>query len=107
LGADANHFVDPKLFPNYHFVPNAEKTSTTSKKRTWIQLQTNKANVIVMETKDQLISTLKSVNHFVGMTNGNWINQKLYLPCETHPFDHFVVCVDLVADKNATNKPKK
>jgi hypothetical protein len=106
LGADSNHFMDPKLFPNYNFVPNTEKIATTSKKRTWIQLQSNKANVIVMETKDQLASTLKEVNHFVGMINGDWIDEKLYLPCEEHPFDHFVVCVELATDKNAATKIK-
>lgn len=48
LGTDSNHFMDPTLYPGYSFIPNQEKMSTTSKKRTWLQLQTVKANVIVM-----------------------------------------------------------
>jgi hypothetical protein len=34
---------------------------TTSKKRTAVQLQTSKVNKIVIEAKDQIISTLKMV----------------------------------------------
>lgn len=104
LGTDSNHFMDPALYKGYSFIPNQQKMSTTSKKRTWMQLQTSKANVIVMETKDHLVSTLREKHHFIGMINGNWIDEKIYLPCDAHPFDHFVVCAELVKPQSEAVK---
>ena len=69
-----------------------------------MQLQTSKANVIVMETKDHLVSTLREKHHFIGMINGNWIDEKIYLPCDAHPFDHFVVCAELVKPQSEAVK---
>ncbi len=71
---------------------------TTSKKRTAVQLQTSKVNKIVIEAKDQIISTLKMVKQqkpkkpWVGMLDGGESNEKVYLPNAMHPFDHFMVC---------------
>lgn len=74
LGADSNHFMRPSLCPSLNFIPDTEKASTTSKKRTYMQLQSSKANVIVFETKDHLLSTMKARHHFIGMINGDWVD---------------------------------
>jgi hypothetical protein len=99
IGTDSNHFLDPNVYPGFNFIPDVEKSSTTSKKRTWVQLQTSKANVIVMETKDHLISTRKMKNFFIGTLSGNWMNEKVYLPSDEHPFDHFAICAELLPPK--------
>jgi hypothetical protein len=91
IGVDANHFLDPNVYSGFNFIPDVEKSSTTSKKRTWVQLQSSKSNLIVMETKDHLISTRKVNNFFIGTIHGLWINEKVYLPSNEHPFDHFTI----------------
>jgi hypothetical protein len=67
-----------------------------------VQLQSNKANVIVIEPKDHLISTrplLFSENPkspWVGMMNGSFPGEKVYLPCRDHPFDHFLIFAEII-----------
>ena len=59
MGLDSNHFMNPKTYTPYNISPDIEIESTSIKKRTAIQLQTKKTNLIVMETKDQIVTDLK------------------------------------------------
>jgi len=96
LGLDSNHFMNPDKYPDFHISPAAETQSTTIKKRTAIQLQSKKTNVIVMETKDQIVSSMPIAKSHVVMIDGKNFTDKTYLPCEAHPFDHFLVWAELV-----------
>lgn len=75
----------------FNIVPEKENDVTTVKKRTAIQLQTKKTNLIVMENKDQIISDLKIKKFHVVMISGGKVSEKTYLPSDEHPFDHFLV----------------
>ena len=80
--------------------------STSIKKRTAVQLQTEKVNLIVMETKDQIVSDLPILESQVTMINGDDTSDKTYLPCEEHPFDHFLVWA-IVSTKPEQDKEGK
>lgn len=68
---------------------------TTRKKRTFLQPQFNKANVINEECKDQIFSTLPILQNKVITIENEEISPKkpsrTLLPSESHPFDHFMV----------------
>lgn len=91
MGLDSNHFMSPKDYPRYNIHPAVATESTSTKKRTAIQLQTKKTNLIVMETKDQIVSDLNILESHVTMINGSETSDKTYLPSDEHPFDHFLV----------------
>ena len=91
LGIDSNHFMSPDKYTDFNISPGVETESTTIKKRTAIQLQTKKTNLIVMETKDQIVSSLPILKSHTTMIDGKNFTDKTYLPCEAHPFDHFLV----------------
>lgn len=57
VGVDANQFLPMHKHPGFGIYPVEESTITSAKKRTYMQLQTNKANVIVMDCKDLIITT--------------------------------------------------
>ena len=81
LGTDCNHFMSPKKYTSFNISPSMEVQSTTIKKRTAIQVQSRKTNVIVMETKDQIVTNLDILESHVGMISGKGISDKTYLPC--------------------------
>lgn len=55
-----------------------------------------------METKDQIVSSLPVLKSHTVMIDGKNFTDKTYLPCESHPFDHFLVWAELVV-----HQPKK
>ena len=75
----------------YSIFPNDSSTATTVKKRTSIQAQTHKSNVIVVACKDLIITTENNTDSRVSTINGNEVDKKMFLPNDDHPFDHFVV----------------
>jgi hypothetical protein len=56
VGIDANHYLGDR--PPYHIFPSSDKYITTSKQRTYLQLQYNKSNKMVQEVKDAIITNL-------------------------------------------------
>ena len=67
MGIDANHFIRPELIENnvstttlkMHIYPSSEEEFTTKKKRSYLQAQLNKANLLVNEVKDHIITTFE------------------------------------------------
>lgn len=58
LGGDLNSFLEP-FSEEINMYPRDNKEMTTVKKRTSTQGQFNKAEKVVCESKDKIISTLK------------------------------------------------
>ena len=54
VGIDANSFLQNS---NYIIYPNNKNNFTTAKKRTAMQLQTKKSNLLDIKCKDHLITT--------------------------------------------------
>ena len=68
---------------------------TTIKKRTVTQGQYNKADKIVSESKDKIISTMKILDGKISYINGAEPSKNNLVPTDEHPFDHFVVVANL------------
>jgi hypothetical protein len=64
---------------------------TTVKKRTCTQGQFNKADKIVKESKDKIISTMKILDGKISYITGKEPNNQNFVPTDEHPFDHFVL----------------
>ena len=64
---------------------------TTVKKRTFTQGQYNKADKVVRESKDKIISTLKIERGSISYITGAEPSNQNLVPTDEHPFDHFVV----------------
>lgn len=64
---------------------------TTIKKRTMLQAQFHKAEEMVQESKDKLITNLKIRKERVCYIDGDR-STGIYLPTKGHPFDHYL-CV--------------
>ena len=91
MGLDANQKV--KLNEFYIF-PDFEAI-TTAKKRTMMQFQFHKSDILVEEAKDYLISNFPlSSGKIETIAQHEPANQ--LLPNEEHPFDHFVVSAKIM-----------
>ena len=64
---------------------------TTVKKRTITQGQFNKADKVVKESKDKIISTLKICDGKISYITGAEPSSQNLVPTDEHPFDHFVL----------------
>lgn len=64
---------------------------TTVKKRTFTQGQYNKADKVVRESKDKILSNLKLLNGKISYITGAEPSSQNLVPTDEHPFDHFVV----------------
>jgi hypothetical protein len=64
---------------------------TTLKKRTYLQPQVNKANEIAKGSRDVLLSDLNFRKPRVVSITDRKADDVGFLPCEEHPYDHFVV----------------
>ena len=74
---------------------------TTIKKRTSTQGQFHKAEKVIFESKDKIISTLK-FNEAETKTiciNGKLPSRDSFIPSNEHPFDHFMVLTTLIKRK--------
>ena len=67
MGIDANHSLIDHPDNSYSTLPSLHDKTTSSKKRTSMQVQLHKTNVDVYEVKDHLISTIpfQGSNHFL------------------------------------------
>ena len=79
--------------------PADKQEFTSHKKRTLIQPQRHKANVLNSTAKDYIISDSSIANSFIGEI----INGKLKIPKRTsllptsdHPYDHYLVCSEIL-----------
>ena len=73
---------------------------TTVKKRTFTQGQFNKADKVVRESKDKVISTMKISDGKVSYITGKEPSSQNLVPTDEHPFDHFVVLCYLEKQKH-------
>ena len=64
---------------------------TTVKKRTFTQGQFNKADKVVCESKDKIISTLEIKEGRTSYITGSKPSSDNLVPTDEHPFDHFVL----------------
>jgi hypothetical protein len=73
-------------------VPRRKNDYTCSKKRTAMQPQLNKADVISNKRSDYILTNAKISEESVSTISGRKIveNEEL-LPSDEHPFDHFLV----------------
>ena len=88
IGMDANQFLAG--IPSFSVFPLTDCNFTTRKKRTDMQLQFEKAGLVVEDVKDHLMTNLKLSNSKVETICEEDIGCEL-LPNERHPYDHFVV----------------
>ena len=103
IGMDANQCLFSSKRNFFYTVPNLEAKTTSTKKRTSMQVQFHKTDVEVCEIKDHLMSTQpilveQVIKNFesgskrsVFMINGSDKVEEVYLPNSDHPYDHFVV----------------
>ena len=68
VGIDANHFLGKR--EAYNIFPDTDKCITTSKQRTYLQLQYNKSNKLVQEVKDAILTNLKITKSSVSDVQG-------------------------------------
>lgn len=91
VGGDSNAFVDPKLFSQkFKVFPNHPQLPTTKKKRTWLQVQTNKSQQLSTEVKDVIITTMPFTDAKITTIYGKPASGFLFIPDTAHPCDHFV-----------------
>ena len=90
VGLDANSFISqiPPFLKQY---PSHENQFTTLKKRTFLQPQVNKANEEVKASRDVLLTDLNFKKPRVVSILDKKAEEVGFIPCEEHPYDHFVV----------------
>jgi len=59
-----------------------------------LQAQLNKANELVNEIKDHIITTLEIKEKYISLIDGSKSQNEL-LPNDNHPYDHYVVAAFL------------
>ena len=87
---DANSYIAP-FDQRLNMFPDKAEIYTCVKKRTSMQAQTSKAEKLVQENKDAIMTTLPFRMRHVMKIDGEKPNEKFYLPLNEHPFDHFLV----------------
>ncbi len=90
---DANSYIAP-FNERLHMFPDNPEIYTTIKKRTSMQVQTAKAEKLIQENKDSIMTTLPllGMKHVLTI-NGQHPNKQEFLPLDSHPFDHYLVFV--------------
>ena len=68
---------------------------TTVKKRTFTQGQFHKADKVVRESKDKIMSTLIINKGRISYIRGEQPSDTNLVPTNEHPFDHFVISAHL------------
>jgi hypothetical protein len=89
-GMDANSFIPP-FDKRLNMYPDKPEVYTCVKKRTSMQVQTSKAEKLVQENKDAIMTTLPFQLRHVLKIDGNEPSKNAYLPLDEHPFDHFLI----------------
>lgn len=94
LGGDLNSYLDCYT-SELNFYPSEESEMTTVKKRTATQGQYHKADKMVYESKDKIVSSLAIAQGKITYITGNKPSNENLVPTDEHPFDHFVVVTNL------------
>lgn len=97
VGGDINIFMgfDGTFEKTFNFYPTKEEELTTIKKRTMTQGQYHKGNIVVAESKDKIMSTLKLIKGSIRYIDNTEAGKEGLIPTDRHPFDHFVLVVNL------------
>ena len=95
MGIDANHLLEQHSY--FRIYPDSQ-LATTRKKRTSMQCQFDKAERLVEETKDHIVTNLTITSSRVE-TIRSWDASQNLLPNDDHPFDHFLINANLEFDK--------
>lgn len=56
-----------------------------------MQVQSAKAEKLVKELKDSIMTTLPMETRYVFTISGKEPGEKEFLPLDDHPFDHFLI----------------
>jgi len=56
-----------------------------------MQVQTSKAEKLIQENKDAIMTTLPVKMNHVMTIDGNKPHDKVYLPLDEHPFYHYLI----------------
>lgn len=87
---DANSYIEP--FDKRIFMfPDSPNIYTTVKKRTSMQVQSKKAEKLIQENKDAIMTTLPFQLKHVMKIDGDKPRDHIHLPLDEHPFDHFLI----------------
>lgn len=104
IGVNSNYFLSPIIFP-YNIVPdgNSSDKSTSIKKRTQIQVQSEKANILYIETKTHIVTDFYISEWNIVDIESNKLreDEKAYLPSDKHPFDHLIVKAKIFIQRNS------
>ena len=83
VGMDANHWIESfKLDKLSWIVPIESDQHTSIKKRSYIQAQLHKADVMINELKDHIISTLPITDFRIETIKGMESSKNCLLPNE-------------------------
>lgn len=88
VGIDSNHFLGPRA--GLDIFPRSQDQATTCKKRSSMQCQFSKANQLVQEAKDHILTNGTLADLRTLDAQGADVAGQL-LPNERHPYDHFFV----------------
>ena len=69
-----------------------------------MQVQTSKAEKLVQENKDAIMTTLPMKMTHVMKIDGEKPRDKVYLPLDEHPFDHYLIFAVVEEKKSALKK---
>jgi len=72
---------------------------TTVKKRTFTQGQYHKADKVIRESKDKIITSLSLTAGRITYITGEQPSDLNLVPTNEHPFDHFIVSARLIRSK--------
>lgn len=70
-----------------------------------MQVQTSKAEKLVQENKDAIMTTLPFKMKQILTISGHHPSDKEYLPLDDHPFDHYLVFAVLEEKRKWSSRP--
>lgn len=89
IGINSNHFMEESTL--YLYPEESLLQATSRKKRTYMQVQFNKAGIEVHEVKDHLISTERLYDCRLMKIDQSPITENSFMPCLSHPFGNLIV----------------
>lgn len=104
VGMDANQELSPQDF--IIGFPLGKDLVTTRKKRTMMQMQYHKSDVLIQEAKDYILTNEQLRDGKVETIKESSALENL-LPNENHPFDHFIVTATVQIDTSSQHNLNK
>lgn len=99
VGIDANTYLQSQL-ANFRCYPNSPTEYTTYKKRTWLQPQISKADSLASVCRDHIICNMEFKEEKVTTILNENNKNRILIPTEKHPHDHFVVSLKVQTGRN-------